>query len=175
MSDPIKSVFNPVKIKQDIIDISNDLMKLSNGVKDLSDNFQNSLTNFTLFKTYIGNFDIFTCDSCGNIIQQVSSNGRIISVDYLDNALGKIIGYSFMGISGETYPANFNSKNIGYISSYNNSYVYATLRASLSQYTNESFEEWVISRDAKIIESRYTYINSNNTSELWVGKFTAIL
>ena len=172
MSDPVKNVFNSVKIKQDVIDISNDLMKLSNVVKDLSNNF---LTNFTLFKTYIGNFHIFTCDSCGNIIQQGSSNERIISVDYLDNALGKIIGYSFMGISGETYPANFNSKNIGYISSYNNSYVYAILKASLSQYTNEAFEEWVISRDGKIIESRYTYINSNNTSELWVGKFTAIL
>jgi len=26
-----------------------------------------------------------------------------------------------------------------------------------------------------VIFSLYTYINSNNTSELWVGKFTAIL
>ena len=33
----------------------------------------------------------------------------------------------------------------------------------------------IISRDGKTIESRYTYINSTNTSELWVGKFTAIL
>ena len=148
-------------------------------------NSQNLLNNFTLFRKYIGNFDIFTCDSCGNIIYDGSSNGRIIYVDYQDNVFGKIIGYSFMGISGESYPRNFDSKNIdskniGYISSYNDLYVYATLRASLDQYTREAFEEWIISLDGKTIESRYSYIHLaddtdlSNTSILWVGKFTAI-
>ena len=150
-------------------------------IDDVNVNSQDLLNNFTLSRKYIGDFDIFTCDSCGNIISDGSSNGRIIHVDYQDNVFGKIIGYSFMGISGESYPRNYNSKNIGYISSYNSLYVYATLRASLSEYTRGAFEEWVISRDGKTIESRYSYIHPpinnsdlSNTSELWVGKFTAI-
>jgi hypothetical protein len=129
------------------------------------------INNFKIYKKYVGNFDIYSCDSSGNIIYDFSSNGRIIYVDYLDNIYGKIIGYSFMGMEGETL-TDHGSKNIGYISSYNSSNVYVTLRASSD---SSPFEEWVISENGKIIHSRYTTINQTTmTSRLWIGKFTAL-